>query len=249
MKKAIFFYPFLLLILISSALYISFSDYFQSPLSEQATMIQPMSDEEFDAFVVAYISNAQNAAESISTIQNNLEELGVEFISENKELSPYSSASAVGFSSYVVKRSDDPFYRIYGQIVFYTKEGQPAKEDILAIGWNTNQASYYSYREGDYANAREYDTSKGIFSFNIDDTKMIANRVAYGAVYVIPNANATELDTETSFVHTYNTATLQWNGSLHVGYGHDASGGFSISVTAATVSESTSFCATNTIYL
>ncbi len=141
-----------------------------------------MSDEEFDAFVVAYVSNAQNAAERISTIQNNLEELGITFIPENKEISPYSSSSDVGFSSYSAKRYGDAFYRLYGQITFYAKEGQPAKEDILAIGWDTKQASYYNYSEGDYANAREYDASKGIFSFNIDDTKMTANRVAYGVV-------------------------------------------------------------------
>ena len=50
----------------------------EKPLSEQATIIQNMSDREFDAFVVDYVSNAQNSAESSSTIQSNLEELGIE---------------------------------------------------------------------------------------------------------------------------------------------------------------------------
>ena len=252
LKNTIFFYPLLLFILISSALYISLSDYSiiqQDSLSEQATIIQNMSDREFDAFVVDYVSNAQNSAESSSTIQSNLEELGIEFIPEANGISPYFSSSDVSLSSYAAKRYGDTFYRVYGQVTFLAKENQPAKEDILAIGWDTNQASYYSYNEGDYANAREYNTSKGIFSFNIDDTKMITNSVAYGVVYVIPKTSATKLDIVATFLHTYNESSHVWSGNLTVGYDKNPSGTIQISVTSSSVGASTPFYADNTVYL
>lgn len=220
-----------------------------SSLSEQASLIQNMSDKEFDAFIVEYVTSAQDSSKSISTIQRDLRELGVDFIPKDDGISPYFSSSDINLSSYAAKRYPDSFYRAYGQVTFHAKEGKPAKEDILAVGWDTSQASYHGYNEGDFANAREYDVNQGMFSFNIDDTKMSANSVAYGVVYVIPKTSASRLDIVATFLHTYNTASRVWSGTLNVSYDKTFSGDIEISVTSSSVGESTPYYADNTIYL
>ena len=85
-----------------------------SSLSEQASLIQNMSDKEFDAFIVEYVTSAQDSSKSISTIQRDLRELGVDFIPKDDGISPYFSSSDINLSSYAAKRYPDSFYRVYG---------------------------------------------------------------------------------------------------------------------------------------
>jgi len=220
-------------------------------LSADAVMVQNMSDEDFDQFMIDYIFDENNAEKSTSELQEDLALLGVEYIPLENTSSTYAlTSSKIKLSSYATKRVTDDYYRLTGSVYFTAKETTPSIEDLLTVEWRTDQATYdYNYNYNEYVNVREMDTASGIVTFNVDDAVMNANDIAYGVVYVVPKASASQINFASSFIHTYDSTQYSWSGTLNLGYSDAVNGNVSITLNATTIGHSVPVYEENIVYL
>ena len=203
-------------------------------MSVEAMQIQNMSDEEFDAFVVRTVNDKIDAGKSEAEIQAYFAQLGLEFDAHIDDISNYSISPDRGLtpSIFAMKRGNEKFHRVYAQAKFNEKELRPAIEDIMSLEWDTSKVTYDGCTAGDFTSKRgESNPNAGIIFFNVNDSSMGVNDIAYGVAHLILNSGAKNIHVQTTYIHTYNTTDVTWSGGIEIKYDKalQAGGSFSLS--------------------
>lgn len=203
--------------------------------------IATMNNSEFDQYAVNLVQSASNK----EILLNNLAEVDVYI--DYKDIAPsIQRGVSVGNSTmtvYSMKRSSESFYRLFAITQLNTKETRPGSEDVVAIYFNSNLATYYGTSTvGDYTNLK--DSSKrnsGTVVFNFDD-KLAGTNAGSSIVYVIPKTGTSGKTFEyaAKWVHTYTKTDISGTFNAGISYGGNSgiTGSIGVEVTVSS-SEST----------
>lgn len=202
--------------------------------SEQSLQLQKkvntLSDKEFDDFLVNYVSEGRKNGKDISTIENEIKNIGVDlniqnvsddnsYVSTQNIISPYGIGN-LGMRTpdeyyvMIAHRGQDKYYRVYAYIDLF-QGSTAATQDCISIEWDYDDATYYSTSVGSGMTLRDgTNRFNGMYLFNYDDWSNY--NLTYAAVYVTPTRATSDFNFASKIEHTWDYDTVKWTENLNI---------------------------------
>jgi len=201
-------------------------------LTEQ---VKDLSDPEFDRFLHNFV---KENSDTVKEKKEKLNLLGVEFDQKagNKvKTMAITDPARIKLSVYSAKRGGQNYYHIGVSWISKDFETKPATLDVVSLEWNPKYGKFYTASVPADGVTTKRDGSKydkGIYLFNVNDSKLIFD--SYATVQVTPKKSGW-LEYGAKYTHTYSTTKKTKTGQAGINFDATGpSGGYSYSVTKTT---------------
>ncbi|QJX80219.1 hypothetical protein [Priestia megaterium] len=203
--------------------------------SELTEQVEDLSDPEFDRFLHNFVIKNDD---TVKEKKEKLNLLGVKFDQkeENKvKTMAITDPARIKLTVYSAKRGGQNYYHLGVSWISKDFETKPATLDVVSLEWNPKYGKFYtaSAAPGGVTTKRDgskYD--KGIYLFNVNDSKLIFD--SYATVQVTKK-KAGWLEYGAKYTHTYSTTSKTTTGQAGIGFDSTGpNGGYSYSVTKTT---------------